>query len=82
MVPFSFFQSCLIYLKERNKVPSTDHLYVFLIHFFFSLEQFFFFFFFTAFHDRRQVHQSTGEIGKTEQHIVTSIFVLTEHKSV
>ena len=78
---FLFFQSSLIYIKERNKVPSADHLYVFLIHFFFSsLKQFFFFF--TAFRNRRQVHQSTGEIGKTEQHIVTSIFVLTEHKSV
>ena len=77
---FLFFQSSLIYIKERNKVPSTDHLYVFLIHFFFSLKQFCFFF--TAFRNRRQVHQSTGEIGKTEQHIVTSIFVLAEHKSV
>ena len=77
---FFFFQSSLIYIKERNKVPSADHLYVFLIHFFFfSLKQFFFF---TAFRNRRQVRQSTGEIGKTEQHIVTSIFVLTEHKSV
>ena len=32
---FLFFQSSLIYIKERNKVPSADHLYVFLIHFFF-----------------------------------------------
>ena len=40
---FLFFESSLIYIKERNKVPSADHLYVFLIDFFFSLKQFFFF---------------------------------------
>ena len=55
-----FFQNSLIYIKERNKAPSDDHLCVLLINFLTNTIVLL-----TGLLNRRQVDQSTGEIGKT-----------------